>query len=285
VARQVAIEGTVTDGGKRLATRRSGCEASDRRDRSRCPRRRGGFGFAEHCRRARYQLFAGRKRSRRARWCRGGSAPDTVRTRRAPPRGCAIRGRYVRDRPHRRRAPGWRRRSSSPVGRRPGARYARSGVRRFLRPDRGRAAERRWRAERVRPRVTEPGGHRARGGVAFPRSRSIWRDVSTAGVLDGDGHRSPAPPCGSLSAGSSPNRGCRPEVDRDKRGGLSGRTAAAGSGVVGPARSRPIRSSSRARARRVMVGPIHRFSRRPARTVARPRIRDRFRASRGEPPG
>lgn len=221
VARQVAIEGTVSDGGQPVASATVGLRGDaiggtieTRTDAT------GGFRFA-NLPEGRYQLFAwqGALAARTARVARLGAGPFGPVELRLEAASIVV-GRVI-DRDEGTGLPAAI--ELRPSGDDQAPRYARSGDDGVFRiegvPSGG------WIADAFVPGYLSPGGIELEAGRGIPEIALRRGGTISGRVLDGDGHPIAGATVRSLSAGQNPTEGSA-EVDRDKLRRFSGRTAA-----------------------------------------------------------
>ena len=221
VARQVAIEGTVTDGGKPVANApvglRSDAIGGTIEVRTGAT---GAFRFAS-LPEGRYQLFAwqGALAARTVRVARLGAGPFGPVELRLEAAAIVV-GRVIdRDEGTGLVAAIELR----PSGDDQAPRYVRSGDDGVFRIEG--VPTGRWIAEAYAPGTLSPGGIELEAGHGIPEIALVRGGAITGRIVDGDGHPVAGATVRSLTAGSNPTE-LSAEVDRDKLRRFSGRTAA-----------------------------------------------------------
>jgi uncharacterized GH25 family protein len=221
VARQVAIEGTVTDGGKPVANAPVGLRGDaiggtieTRTDAT------GGFGFAS-LPEGRYQLFAWQAAlaARTVRVARLGAGPFGPVELRLEAASIVV-GRVI-DRAEGTGIPAAI--ELRPSGDDQAPRYVRSGDDGVFRIEG--VPNGRWIADAFVPGYLSPGGVELEAGRGIPEIALDRGGTISGRVLDGEGHPIAGATVRSLTAGQSPTE-VSAEVDRDKLRRFSGRTAA-----------------------------------------------------------
>ncbi len=221
VARQVAIEGTVTDGGKPVANApvglRSDAIGGTIEVRTGAT---GAFRFAR-LPEGRYQLFAwqGALAARTVRVARLGAGPFGAVELRLEAAAIVV-GRVIdRDEGTGLVAAIELR----PSGDDQAPRYVRSGDDGVFRIEGVPTGK--WIAEAYAPGTLSPGGIELEAGHGIPEIALVRGGAITGRIVDGDGHPVAGAAVRSLTAGSNPSE-LSAEVDRDKLRRFSGRTAA-----------------------------------------------------------